>query len=92
MKAIILRLPDHTYVTIRMCLQMNMLQLNFCFSLFLCMVMHVEEEGGWGGKLHCGQSHFFFRFSEGSACGLTDQEKRETMRSLWEGGERKIIF
>ena len=24
--------------------------------------------------------------------GLTDQEKRETMCSLWDGGERKIIF
>ena len=28
----------------------------------------------------------------GVQVGLTDQEKRETMRSLWDGGERKIIF
>ena len=91
MQAIILRLPDHTYVTIRMCLQMNMLQLNFCFFFVLSMVMHVEG----GGGLDCEQSQFFFRFSEGSGvhAGLTDQEKRETYtRSLGEGGERKIIF
>ena len=68
MQAIILRLPDHTYVTIRMCLQMNMLQLNFCFFFVLCMVMHVE--GGGGGGVECEQSLFFFRFSEGSARGL----------------------
>ena len=72
-----------------MCLQMNMLQLN-CFSLFLCMVTHVEG----GGGVDCEQSLFFFRFNlvGGVQAGLTDQEKKETMRSLWEGGERKIIF
>ena len=74
MQAIILRLPDHTYVTIRMCLQMNMLQLNFCFFFVLSMVMHVEE-GGRGG-LDCEQSQFFFRFSEGSARGF-DRPRKE---------------
>ena len=56
------------------------------------MVMHVEEGGG-GGGLDCEQSHFFFRFSEGRGVhtGLTDQEERETTRSLWAGGERKKI-
>ena len=38
------------------------------------MVMHVEEAGG-GGELDCGQSHFFFRFSEGSARGLDGPRK-----------------
>ena len=71
MQAIILRLPDHTYVTIRMCLQKNMLQLN-CFSLFLCMAMHVEG----GGGVDCEQSPFFFRFSGGSASGL-DRPRKE---------------
>ena len=67
---------------------MNMLQLN-CFSLFLCMVMHVE-----GAGVDCEQSLFFFRFNlvGGVQAGLTDQEKKETMRSLRDGGERKIIF
>ena len=92
MQAIILRLPDHTYVTIRMCLQMNMLQLNFCFFFVLSMVMHVEEGGGVGGGLDCEQSQFFFRFSEGSACGFDRPRKERTTRSLGEGGERKIIF
>ena len=73
MQAIILRLPDHTYVTIRKCLQMNMLELN-CFSLFLCMVMHVERGGG-GGGVDCEQSLFFFRFSGGSASGLDGPRK-----------------
>ena len=36
------------------------------------MVMHVEEGGG---GLDCGQSHFFFRFSEGSARGLDGPRK-----------------
>ena len=40
----------------------------FVFSLFLCMVTHVG--GGGRGGLDCEQSHFFFRFSEGSAHGL----------------------
>ena len=48
--------------------------------------------GGGGGGVDCEQSLFFFRFSGGSASSLTDQEKKETMRSLWDGGERKIIF
>ena len=71
MQALILRLPDHTYVTIRMCLQMNMLQLN-CFSLFLCMVMHMEGEGA---GVDCEQPLFFFRFSGGSASGLDGPRK-----------------
>ena len=49
--------------------------------------------GGGGGGLDCEQSHFFFRFSEGSAHGLDGPRKeRETTRSLWVGGERKKIF
>ena len=39
------------------------------------MVMHVEEAGGGGGGLDCEQSHFFFRFSEGSAHGLDGPRK-----------------
>ena len=66
MQAIILRLPDHTYVTIRMCLQMNMLQLNFCFFF---VFVYGDACGGGGGGLDCEQSHVFFRFSEGSAHG-----------------------
>ena len=72
MQALILRLPDHTYVTIRMCLQMNMLQLN-CFSLFLCMVTHAE---GGGGGVDSEQPLFFFRFSGGSASGF-DRPRKE---------------
>ena len=71
MQAIILSLLDHTYVTIRMCLQMNMLQLNFCFFF----VFVDACGGGGGGGLGCGQSHFFFRFSEGSARGLDGPRK-----------------
>ena len=72
MQAIILRLPDHTYVTIRMCLQMNMLQLNFCFFF---VFVYGNACGGGGGGLDCEQSHFFFRFSEGSAHGLDGPRK-----------------
>ena len=44
------------------------------------MVMHVEEGGGGGGAgrgggLDCEQSHFFSRFSEGSAHGLDGPRK-----------------
>ena len=46
MKAIILKLSDHTYITIRMCLQMNMLQLNFCF--FFVFAYGNACGGGWG--------------------------------------------
>ena len=73
MQAIFSRLPDHTYmyVTLRMSLQMYMLQLNFCFfSLFLCMLMHVK-----GGRVDCEPSFFFFRFNEGSARELDGPRK-----------------
>ena len=49
MQAIILRLPDHTYITIRMCLQMNVAVKLFFFVLG--KVMHVE--GGEGGGVDC---------------------------------------
>ena len=39
------------------------------------MVMHVEEGRGGVVGLDCEQSHFFFRFSEGSARGLDGPRK-----------------
>ena len=55
---------------------MNMFQLN-CFSLFLCMVMHVEGGGVGGGGIDCEQSLFFFRFNEGSARELDGPRKEK---------------
>ena len=72
MQAIILRLPDHTYVTIRMIVFTNVyVAVKFLFfSLFLCMLMHVN-----GGRVDCEPSFFFFRFNEGSARELDGPRK-----------------
>ena len=44
--------------------------------------------GGGGGGVNCEQSHFFFRFSEGSARGL-DRPGRERLRIVLGRGVRE---
>ena len=59
------------------------------FFFVLRKVMHVE---GWGVGQTVSSLSFSSDLVGGVQAGLTDQEKRETMHSLWDGGERKIIF
>ena len=67
MQAIILRLPDHTYVIIRMCLQMNMLQLFFVFEYG-----NACEEGG-----RVGETASSLTFSSGLVREVQNREMSE---------------
>ena len=80
---LILRLPDHTYITLRIFVSLR----SFVFSLFLCMVMHVEGVGQTASSLS-----FSSDLVTGLHMSLTDQEKRETIRSLGEGGEKNNLL
>ena len=60
-------------------------------KLFFFVFVYGNACGGGGGWTVSSLS-FSSDLVGGVQAGLTDQEKKETMRSLWDGGERKIIF